>query len=62
MPADINTSRCAIGFVGTSAQIVEYIHPFIELGVDYFMLDCGGVPKLITRQTLINEVLSAWND
>ncbi len=42
LPADIDTSRCAIGFVGTSAQIVEQMRPFIEPGVDYFMFDCVG--------------------
>lgn len=35
-------------FVGTPAQIIMQMRPFIALGVDYFMLDCGGFPKLTT--------------
>ena len=48
-------------FVGTPAQIIEQMQPFIELGVDYFMLDCGGFPRLTTVEMLVNEVLPALN-
>lgn len=44
-------------FVGTPKQLIEQMYPFIELGVDYFMFDCGGFPKLTTLEMLINEVL-----
>ena len=47
--------------VGTPAQIIEQMQPFIELGVDYFMLDCGGFPRLTTVEMLANEVLPALN-
>lgn len=50
------------GFIGTPKQLVEQMRPFIDLGVDYFMLDCGGFPKLTTLELLINEVLPALND
>ncbi len=50
------------GFVGTPKQLVEQMRPFIDLGVDYFMFDCGGFPKLTTLEMLINEVLPALND
>ncbi|HEX9988080.1 MAG TPA: LLM class flavin-dependent oxidoreductase [Chloroflexia bacterium] len=46
-------------FVGTPAQIIEQMQPFIELGVDYFILDCGGFPRLTTVELLVNEVLPA---
>jgi alkanesulfonate monooxygenase SsuD/methylene tetrahydromethanopterin reductase-like flavin-dependent oxidoreductase (luciferase family) len=46
-------------FVGTPAQIIEQMQPFIELGVDYFMLDCGGFPRLTTVEMLVHEVLPA---
>jgi alkanesulfonate monooxygenase SsuD/methylene tetrahydromethanopterin reductase-like flavin-dependent oxidoreductase (luciferase family) len=46
-------------FVGTPGQIIEQMQPFIELGVDYFMLDCGGFPRLTTVELLVNEVLPA---
>jgi alkanesulfonate monooxygenase SsuD/methylene tetrahydromethanopterin reductase-like flavin-dependent oxidoreductase (luciferase family) len=49
-------------FVGTPQQIVEQMRPFIDMGVDYFMLDCGGFPRLTTLELLINEVLPALND
>jgi alkanesulfonate monooxygenase SsuD/methylene tetrahydromethanopterin reductase-like flavin-dependent oxidoreductase (luciferase family) len=45
------------GFVGTPEQLIEQMHPFIELGVDYFMFDCGGFPKLTALEMLIHEVL-----
>jgi alkanesulfonate monooxygenase SsuD/methylene tetrahydromethanopterin reductase-like flavin-dependent oxidoreductase (luciferase family) len=48
-------------FVGTPAQIIEQMRPFIELGVDYFMLDCGGFPRMTTVEMLVNEVLPALN-
>ena len=48
-------------FVGTPAQLIAQMRPFIELGVDYFMLDCGGFPDLTTVETLIREVLPVLN-
>jgi len=47
------------GFVGTPQQVVEQMRAFIDLGVDYFMLDCGGFPRLTTLELLVNEVLPA---
>jgi alkanesulfonate monooxygenase SsuD/methylene tetrahydromethanopterin reductase-like flavin-dependent oxidoreductase (luciferase family) len=47
------------GFVGTPQQLVEQMVPFIDLGVDYFMLDCGGFPRLTTLELLVAEVLPA---
>ncbi|MBV7337110.1 LLM class flavin-dependent oxidoreductase [Chloroflexi bacterium TSY] len=44
-------------FVGTPQQVIEQMRPFIDLGVDYFMLDCGGFPNLTTLELLISEVL-----
>jgi len=48
-------------FVGTPAQIIEQMRSFVALGVDYFMLDCGGFPRLTTVELLIDEVLPALN-
>lgn len=48
-------------FVGTPAQIIDQMRPFVELGVDYFMLDCGGFPQLTMVEMLIQEVLPAFN-
>ena len=48
-------------FVGAPQQIVEQMRAFIDLGIDYFMLDCGGFPKLTTLELLVNEVLPALN-
>jgi hypothetical protein len=31
------------------------------LGVDYFMLGCGGFPALTTLEMLVHEVLPALN-
>jgi alkanesulfonate monooxygenase SsuD/methylene tetrahydromethanopterin reductase-like flavin-dependent oxidoreductase (luciferase family) len=49
------------GFVGTPQQVIEQMRPFIEMGVDYFMFDCGGFPRLTTLELLIKEVLPALN-
>ncbi len=49
------------GFVGTPQQVIEQMRPFIEIGIDYFMFDCGGFPRLTTLELLINEVLPALN-
>ncbi len=49
-------------FVGTPEQVVEQMERFIELGVDYFMLDCAGFPSMTTLKMLINEVLPALNN
>ncbi len=49
------------GFVGTPHEIVEQMRPFIDLGVDYFMLDCAGFPHLTTLELLVDEVLPALN-
>jgi alkanesulfonate monooxygenase SsuD/methylene tetrahydromethanopterin reductase-like flavin-dependent oxidoreductase (luciferase family) len=46
-------------FVGTPAQVIAQMEPFIDLGVDCFLLDCGGFPNLTTVETLIDEVLPA---
>ncbi len=46
-------------FVGTPAQIIEQMRPFIDLGVDYFMLGNAGFPDLTTPGLLINEVIPA---
>jgi alkanesulfonate monooxygenase SsuD/methylene tetrahydromethanopterin reductase-like flavin-dependent oxidoreductase (luciferase family) len=48
-------------FVGTPGRIIEQMEPFIALGVEYFMLDCGGFPDLTTVETMIGEVLPQLN-
>jgi alkanesulfonate monooxygenase SsuD/methylene tetrahydromethanopterin reductase-like flavin-dependent oxidoreductase (luciferase family) len=48
-------------FVGTPQQLLDQMAPFVELGVDYFMLGCGGFPALTTVETLISDVLPALN-
>jgi alkanesulfonate monooxygenase SsuD/methylene tetrahydromethanopterin reductase-like flavin-dependent oxidoreductase (luciferase family) len=60
--ADLAPARYQVGedFVGTPAQIIEQMQPFVALGVDYFVLDCGGFPRLTTVETLVNEVLPAF--
>jgi len=45
------------GFVGTPRQVIEQMQAFIDLGVDSFMVDCGGFPNLTTLEMLVNEVV-----
>jgi alkanesulfonate monooxygenase SsuD/methylene tetrahydromethanopterin reductase-like flavin-dependent oxidoreductase (luciferase family) len=47
--------------VGTPAQAIAQMEQLVELGVDCFLLDCGGFPDLTTAETLIDEVLPALN-
>jgi alkanesulfonate monooxygenase SsuD/methylene tetrahydromethanopterin reductase-like flavin-dependent oxidoreductase (luciferase family) len=67
-PTEAEAARLAGGrlragedFVGTPAQVIVQMQPFIDLGVDYFLLDCGGFPSLTTVETLIDEVLPVLN-
>jgi len=48
-------------FVGTPAQVIEQMRAFVDLGVDYFMVSCGGFPDLTTLELVINEVMPALN-
>jgi alkanesulfonate monooxygenase SsuD/methylene tetrahydromethanopterin reductase-like flavin-dependent oxidoreductase (luciferase family) len=57
-----STSVEDFGFVGTPQQVVEQLRPFIDLGVDYFIFDCGGFPELTGLELLIDEVLPAVNN
>ncbi len=49
------------GFVGTPEQVIEQMRPLIDLGIDYFMFDCGGFPRLTTLELLCRDVLPALN-
>ena len=35
---------------------------FIEVGVDSFMIDCGGFPNLTTLELLVQDVLPKLNN
>ena len=52
-------SRAYIG--GLESDRGKQMQPFVELGVDYFMLDCQGFPDLTTATMLVTEVLPALN-
>ncbi len=51
----------SFSFVGTPEQVVEQIRPFIDLGIKYFQIECGGFPRLTTLETLVAEVLPMLN-
>jgi alkanesulfonate monooxygenase SsuD/methylene tetrahydromethanopterin reductase-like flavin-dependent oxidoreductase (luciferase family) len=57
-----NAYRAGEDFVGTPAQVLEQMLPFVELGVDTFLLDCGGFPRPTTAELLVDEVLPALNE
>jgi alkanesulfonate monooxygenase SsuD/methylene tetrahydromethanopterin reductase-like flavin-dependent oxidoreductase (luciferase family) len=48
--------------VGTPEQIVEQLHPFIDLGFNYFIIGSDDFPRLTTLETLTNEVLPLLNN
>jgi alkanesulfonate monooxygenase SsuD/methylene tetrahydromethanopterin reductase-like flavin-dependent oxidoreductase (luciferase family) len=51
----------ANAFVGTPEQVIEQMRPFIDLGVDYFMLGWGGFPDLTNVEMLVHRVLPVLN-
>lgn len=55
------THQAGDAFVGTPSEVIEQMRPFVELGVDSFLLDCGGFPRLTTVEMLIDEVMPALN-
>jgi alkanesulfonate monooxygenase SsuD/methylene tetrahydromethanopterin reductase-like flavin-dependent oxidoreductase (luciferase family) len=48
-------------FIGTPAQVIQQMRPFVDLGIDYFMLQNDGFPNQTTLEMLIQEVLPALN-
>lgn len=46
-------------FVGTPSQVVEKIGPFIEAGIDYFILEIIGLPESDVIGMVVEEVLPA---
>jgi alkanesulfonate monooxygenase SsuD/methylene tetrahydromethanopterin reductase-like flavin-dependent oxidoreductase (luciferase family) len=44
-------------FVGTPNQVVEQMQPFVESGVNYFMLDVLGLPNPEVIDMVVNEVI-----
>jgi alkanesulfonate monooxygenase SsuD/methylene tetrahydromethanopterin reductase-like flavin-dependent oxidoreductase (luciferase family) len=52
----------SMGIVGTPSQVVEQFQPFVEAGIDYFMIRAGGAPHDLTSlEMLSHEVLPALN-
>jgi alkanesulfonate monooxygenase SsuD/methylene tetrahydromethanopterin reductase-like flavin-dependent oxidoreductase (luciferase family) len=49
------------GFAGTPEEVSAQMRAFIDMGVDYFMLDCLGFPNLTTLELLAGEVLPFLN-
>lgn len=49
------------GFVGTPQQVVEQMRPFVDLRLDYSMLDCSGFLNLTTLELLTTEVAPILN-
>lgn len=62
-PASIDTSlvRSPNPFVGTPTQIIEQMKPFIDLGVDYFMLKPESFPDTTSLRLLVEEVFPRLN-
>ena len=58
---NINNITPDRGFVGTPARVIEQMRPFIDLGVNYFILGMGSFPDLTALEMLVNQVISALN-
>ena len=46
--------------VGTPEQVVKQIQQFVDLGVDYFMVEVLGLANPAIRRLVVEEVLSQW--
>lgn len=46
-------------FVGTPAQVIAQMQPFVAAGVNYFMVEVVGLPERSIAQMLLTEVLPA---
>jgi alkanesulfonate monooxygenase SsuD/methylene tetrahydromethanopterin reductase-like flavin-dependent oxidoreductase (luciferase family) len=51
----------ANGFLGTPDQVVEQMRPFVELGVDYFIVGSASFPDTTTLELVRDRVLPALN-
>ncbi len=49
-------------FVGTPMQVVEQMRPFIDLGVDYFMLEVQDIANPSTLALVMEQVLPALDE
>ncbi|GER91381.1 LLM class F420-dependent oxidoreductase [Dictyobacter vulcani] len=58
---DMKQVRSPNPFVGTPSQIIEQMKPFVDLGVDYFMLKNEGFPDSTSLRLLSEEVLPRLN-
>lgn len=43
--------------IGTPDQLIEQMIPFIDAGINCFILDCAGFPQLGTLELMINTVI-----
>jgi alkanesulfonate monooxygenase SsuD/methylene tetrahydromethanopterin reductase-like flavin-dependent oxidoreductase (luciferase family) len=50
-----------LGFVGTPEQVAEQMQPYVQLGINYFMISAGGFPDFTSLHTLSNKVLPMLN-
>jgi alkanesulfonate monooxygenase SsuD/methylene tetrahydromethanopterin reductase-like flavin-dependent oxidoreductase (luciferase family) len=48
--------------VGTPAQVVAQIQRFVDIGVDYFMVEVLGLSDAATRELVLNEVLQHFTE
>ena len=48
--------------VGTPAQVVAQIQRFVDIGVDYFMVEVLGLSDAATRELVLEEVLPHFTE
>jgi alkanesulfonate monooxygenase SsuD/methylene tetrahydromethanopterin reductase-like flavin-dependent oxidoreductase (luciferase family) len=53
------TEEDDFSFVGTPQQVTQQLQSFIDMGVKWLMVDCGGFPNLTTLNMLVQEVIPA---
>ena len=58
---EVNDSEDDFDFVGTPQQILHQMRPFIDLGVNTFMLDFNGFPNFSAIELFVREVLPVLN-
>ncbi|HLV36005.1 MAG TPA: LLM class flavin-dependent oxidoreductase [Spirillospora sp.] len=58
--AQASPRRDRMNFVGTPAQVIEQMQPYVDLGVSYFMLDFSDFPDPAGARLFASEVMPAF--
>jgi len=58
--ANASPRSANMNFVGTSAQVIEQIRPYVDVGISHFMLDFSDFPSSAGARQFADEVIPAF--